>query len=296
MYVPLSPAVYYCVSLFSILCRGMFPFAERKQAVMDVQETLRGTSRYSAAETDIKQHSLVCLRSSPIYTAGTKAIYCKGHKLQVLPFGSETDKLEALASSHTWQCGILEESVFSSSMSEKCRFSVMKGSKVAGGTGEPGEQGEGRETSNLAPPQLGKKYTVLLILVRIKCCDFLPGTKRRYTDEGSGGREELWSLHDVIFTDRVQSVRMGRVLKVDGHYAAVHFPVKGEGVRGEGEGREEVRREGEEKEEPMEEGEGAELLEKCRLLRKDDLVVGVIRSMRCTVSCTPNLCSQQQSC
>ena len=61
----------------------MFPFAERKQAVMDVQERLRGTSRYSGRETEVQQGSQVCLRSSPIYTAGTKAIYCKGSKLQV---------------------------------------------------------------------------------------------------------------------------------------------------------------------------------------------------------------------
>lgn len=101
-------------------------------------------------------------------------------------------------------------------------------------------------------------------------CDF-SGTKRRYTEESPSGREELWSLHDVIFTDRVQSVRIGRVLKVDGLFAAVHFPVKGEGGRGEG--GEEGRREGEGGEEAMEEGEGAELLDKCRLLRKDDLVV-----------------------
>lgn len=114
--------------------------------------------------------------------------------------------------------------------------------------------------------------------------DFLSGSKRRYTEEGPGGHEELWSLHDVIFTDRVQSVRIGRVLKVDGLFAAVHFPVKGEGGRGEG--REEGRREGEGGEEAMEEGEGAELLEKCRLLRKDDLVVSdTFHEVHCSMYC-----------
>ena len=83
----------------------------------------------------------------------------------------------------------------------------------------------------------------------------LTGTKRRLSDDGGGegGKEELWCLHDVIFTDRVQSVRVGKVVKIDGLFAAVHFPGRGEG-------------------EPMA-GEGAEVLESCRLLRKDDLVV-----------------------
>jgi hypothetical protein len=61
----------------------MFPFPERKQAVMDVQERLRGSARYSGSESEVAQDSLVCLRSSPIYTSGTKAIFCKGQKLQV---------------------------------------------------------------------------------------------------------------------------------------------------------------------------------------------------------------------
>ena len=55
---------------------------------------------------------------------------------------------------------------------------------------------------------------------------------------------------------------MGHVLKLDGLFAAVHFPTQGGG--GE---REEGRMEG------VEEEGVAELLDSCRLLRKDDLVV-----------------------
>ena len=149
-------------------------------------------------------------------------------------------------------------------MSEKCRFRVVTVGQETGdpGTAEghrgregpgghrgregPGGQGERGETSvSLQPPQLG--------------------VKRRHSDDGVGGREELWSLHDVIFTGRVQSVRVGRVVKIDGLFAAVHFPVKSDEGRGE---------EGEGRGEPMEEGEG--VLDRCRLLRKDDLVVSVV--------------------
>ena len=140
----------------------------------------------------------------------------------------------------------------------------------AGGEGDTGEQREGGETFANPPPQLGEGSLSTKRPMSYSCCysyQHLLGMKRPYSEEGGSGREELWSLHDVIFTDRVQSVRVGRVLKIDGLFAAVHFPVKGEVGKGE-EGREEEGRG-----EPMEEGDGAEVLERCRLLRKDDLVV-----------------------
>ena len=71
------------LSLLRCHSRGMFPFPERKQALVEVQEKLRGTSRFPSREHDIKSGSQVCLRSSPIYTAGTKAIFIKGPRLQV---------------------------------------------------------------------------------------------------------------------------------------------------------------------------------------------------------------------
>ena len=108
----------------------------------------------------------------------------------------------------------------------------------------------------------------------------LTGTKRRLSDDGGGegGKEELWCLHDVIFTDRVQSVRVGRVVKIDGLFAAVHFPGRGEGESGG---------------EPMATGEGADVLESCRLLRKDDLVVSTSLLLACVrrYLCHVILCS-----
>ncbi|KAK2167028.1 hypothetical protein LSH36_32g04006 [Paralvinella palmiformis] len=63
--------------------------------------------------------------------------------------------------------------------------------------------------------------------------------------------EEEWSLKDVIFTEDIRTVPVGRVLKVDGAYAAVRFPGK----------------DGSSTEDP------ATLFQDCRLLRKDDLVI-----------------------
>ncbi len=88
--------------------RGMLPFSDRKQAILQAHERVRlakygGLSGGKAVDSVI-QGSRVCLRSSPIYSVGTRAIHIQGGKVQ---------------------CGILQESVFSTSLSEKCRFRVI---------------------------------------------------------------------------------------------------------------------------------------------------------------------------
>lgn len=72
--------------------------------------------------------------------------------------------------------------------------------------------------------------------------------------ESRGGEEdktEEWSLRDVIFVDHVTNLNVGVVVKLDGNYVAVHYP-------------------------PL---DGEELSQvdigKCRLLRKDEMVVSV---------------------
>lgn len=60
----------------------------------------------------------------------------------------------------------------------------------------------------------------------------------------------MWSLRDVIFTEIMQTVKVGTVVKVDGCYMAVHYPAL---------------------------DPGSDLsqvnLSNCRLLRRDELVV-----------------------
>ena len=38
------------------------------------------------------------------------------------------------------------------------------------------------------------------------------------------GDEEEWDLHDAVFVEDIKTASVGKVLKVDGAYAAVHFP------------------------------------------------------------------------
>ncbi|XP_072935848.1 E3 ubiquitin-protein ligase hyd isoform X3 [Epargyreus clarus] len=77
------------------------------------------------------------------------------------------------------------------------------------------------------------------------------------SNDGSKRDEEEWPLKEVVFLEDVKSVPLGRVLKVDGAYAAVRFPTVGK------DGKEIV---------PSTPDDWTALLQDCRLVRKDDLV------------------------
>lgn len=77
------------------------------------------------------------------------------------------------------------------------------------------------------------------------------------SNDGSKRDEEEWPLKEVVFLEDVKSVPLGRVLKVDGAYAAVRFPTIGK------DGKEVV---------PSAPDDLSTLLQDCRLVRKDDLL------------------------
>lgn len=60
------------------------------------------------------------------------------------------------------------------------------------------------------------------------CSDTSIGVKRKRMtqkeDSDNKKDEEFWNLKDVVFVEDVRSVPVGRVLKVDGQFAAVRFP------------------------------------------------------------------------
>lgn len=84
----------------------------------------------------------------------------------------------------------------------------------------------------------------------------------RGDNEDKRGDEEEWTLKDVIFIEDVKNVPIGRVLKVDGAYAAVRFP-----CNKDYNGKEAKDLVAGNNEDP------ASLLQDCRLLRKDELQV-----------------------
>lgn len=87
----------------------------------------------------------------------------------------------------------------------------------------------------------------------------------RGDSEDKRGDEEEWVLKDVIFIEDVKNVPIGRVLKVDGAYAAVRFPSN----------KDYSGKEAKDLVVPANSGseDPASLLQDCRLLRKDELQV-----------------------
>lgn len=108
------------------VCRGVLPFTERKQSIMQSHDKIRQFKYHlssSILSPAVTQGSKVCLRSSPVYSAGGKALHMKGTQLQ---------------------CGVLLNSVISPTLSEKCSFKVISGAAVAAG-GEEGGKADGGE-------------------------------------------------------------------------------------------------------------------------------------------------------
>lgn len=125
----------------------------------------------------------------------------------------------------------------SPTLSEKCQFKIVP----------PSMASKTEEKMVVEKQESGEGTTVHI------------GTKRSHSDDGPypvsvsapPTRTEVWSLRDVIFTDHVTNLREGSIVKIDGNYAAVHYPALEASQLGQAN------------------------LEGCRLLRKDDLVVSV---------------------
>lgn len=79
-----------------------------------------------------------------------------------------------------------------------------------------------------------------------------PGNDQRVKEE------EEWQLRDVVFVDDARTAPAGRVLKVDGAYAAVRFPSTQHS-----------------KDRDQKEVDDIVILQDCRLMRKDDLQVNI---------------------
>ncbi len=75
------------------------------------QEKLRVLKYQYSSGIDLTVGSRVCLRSTPVYPTGTKAVHIKGSRLQ---------------------CGVLMEDVMSPTLSEKCQFKVVTSDESLG--------------------------------------------------------------------------------------------------------------------------------------------------------------------
>ena len=104
------------------------------------------------------------------------------------------------------------------------------------------------------------------------CVLCIPGSKRTHPgsgeeeeeeEEDQSKQEEIWPLREVVFVDPpLSSAPVGVIKKLDGLYAAVLFPSSA--------------KDKELSEESKEEDEKESMLRRCRLLRKDDLIVRTV--------------------
>ena len=104
------------------------------------------TSSSSLSSGGVVQGSKVCLRSSPVYSAGGKAIHLKGTQLQ---------------------CGILQSSIINPTLSVKCSFKVISGLESAAQQ-ETKEQEGGemeQDISEADTVQLGKRVVLMSFAV-----------------------------------------------------------------------------------------------------------------------------------
>ncbi|KAK6633415.1 hypothetical protein RUM44_004018 [Polyplax serrata] len=225
---------------------GVMPFSQRRK----LWEKFRAKSRKhrpSANTQDILVGSQVCMKNSPMCQPGALGF--------TVSYGVP-------------KVGQLQNSAWN--LTDVCRFKVVpyvtepqKSSLSQVGiattlSGLPSKTNSHKETADrldMPPPPSPASST---------CSDTgstshkrakRPATK---SEDHEKKDEEEWPLKDVIFVEDVKSVPVGRVLKVDGAYAAVKFPTVKENNFGK---------------ESKETDDTTSLLQECRLMRTDDLQV-----------------------
>ncbi|KAK3087035.1 hypothetical protein FSP39_000732 [Pinctada imbricata] len=229
-------SLYTCARLESgaLYWWGIMPFGQRKKMLERTKsKKKKGKDSTSASAGDIVSGSLVCLRSSPMYHSGAIAFAT----IDGVP-----------------KVGQLLESAWS--LADTCRFKIMKTTPVEVKPEPRPETKQSEIKPEMPPPPSPDSST---------CSDHSGPTlispaslKRKKAPtpikDVEKKDEENWPLKNVIFVEDVKTVPVGKVLKVDGAYAAVKFQNK------DSEG-------GVSKEDP------ASLLQDCRLMRKDELQV-----------------------
>ncbi|XP_049822850.1 E3 ubiquitin-protein ligase UBR5 isoform X3 [Aethina tumida] len=231
---------------------GVLPFAQRKR-LWEKYRTKCRKQRPSNNQSEITTGSQVCMKNSPMYQPGAIAFTVAAGVPKV---------------------GQLQNAAWA--LSDTCTFKIINvqssgptnGDKGRGDTNCPGTSGltnlsskntsikENNDRLDMPPPPSPASST---------CSDTgsISNSHKRQKrlvatgSEASGDQrkdEEEWLLRDVIFVEDVRSVPTGRVLKIDGAYAAVRFPSTHAKER-ESKDVDEM------------------ILQDCRLMRKDELQV-----------------------
>ncbi|XP_074027095.1 E3 ubiquitin-protein ligase hyd isoform X3 [Leptinotarsa decemlineata] len=227
---------------------GVLPFAQRKRLWEKYRVKCR-KQRPSNNQSEIVAGSQVCMKNSPMYQPGAIGFTVAGGVPKV-------GQLQNAAWTLNDSCTFKIMNVHSSNTSEKCRNEITPTTSGLSNLSSKGSTNkENTDRLDMPPPPSPASST---------CSDTgsITNSHKRQkrlvvtsSDSSSDQKkdEEEWLLKDVIFVEDVRSVPTGKVLKVDGAFAAVRFPSAHTRDR--------------------DSKDVDDILQDCRLMRKDDLQV-----------------------
>lgn len=239
-------SLYTCARLQSgaLYWWGVMPFAQRKKLVERSNKKKRAKetsassgpsggagSSSSSSSSEIVAGATVCLRSAPLYNAGSIAF-------------TEVNGVPKV--------GQLLESAWA--LSDTCRFRIRPpGSDLKAEPVKPEPAKSSEIKTDMPPPSPASSVCSDHSSASISTSS-LKRKKGPVTPVKDDEKEERWHLRQVVFVEDVKSVQLGKVLKVDGACAAVRFQRDSESA---GSSKDDI----------------PSLLQDCRLLRKDELIV-----------------------
>ncbi|XP_054724980.1 E3 ubiquitin-protein ligase UBR5-like isoform X2 [Uloborus diversus] len=241
-------SLYSCVRLESgaIYWWGVAPFYQRKK----LWEKARAKSKKqsNSYSSEIVTGAMVCMRNSPMYHSGALAFTNSGNVPRV-----------GQLMSAAWN------------LTDTCHFKILPP-----GSSEKRSERESKDVvkienkadrQEMPPPPSPASSTC-----SESASSPLPSKRKHRSsvqakDDGDKKEEEAWALKDVIFVEDVKNAPVGKVVKVDGVYAAVRFASSSN--------RDYSTNNGNSSQTQL--GSGTDdlsaFLQECRLLRKDELLV-----------------------
>ncbi|XP_038119605.1 E3 ubiquitin-protein ligase hyd isoform X3 [Culex quinquefasciatus] len=268
---------------------GVLPFGQRKRLWDKYKAKAKKPVRPSVNTPDVTVGAQVCMKNSPMYQHGaigftiSNGVPKVGQLLNAAWDLTNICRFKLLSmSTLSQQLGLASGGASNSNStgaagllpSSEVKEKVPSSSSGSGSGSTKQGSGGSKETADrldMPPPPSPASST---------CSDTGSASnshkqrKRMAPKDDQDGKkdEEQWLLKDVIFVEDVRSVPIGRVLKVDGDYAAVKFPPLitagtggnsgGGGIGGGG---------GSSSKDKFD--DTIEAWQDCRLLRKDDLQV-----------------------
>uniref|UniRef100_A0A336LUN3 HECT-type E3 ubiquitin transferase n=1 Tax=Culicoides sonorensis TaxID=179676 RepID=A0A336LUN3_CULSO len=232
---------------------GVLPFGQRKRLWEKYKAKAKKPVRSSVTQPDIVVGTQVCMKNCPMYQPGAIGFTVVNGVPKV---GQLLNAAWDLSSSCRFK--IITMPIQSpnngsgpnlNDMKEFLKASASTSKQSSSSTSGGNNNKETADRLDMPPPPSPASST---------CSDTGSVSNKRQKrvtpkeEPDAKKDEELWLLKDVIFVEDVRSVPIGRVLKVDGAYAAVKFPSS--------------------KDTKIDDA-AADAWQDCRLMKKDDLQV-----------------------